>query len=295
MNRRLISLEIVKNLIKSQFPQFKKLQIKEVDVQGHDNRTFHLGDELLIRLPSAECYSDKVEIEQKWLPILAKNLSFQIPSSIAMGKPSRDYPFNWSIYKFIEGQSANTLNLNKLDLNFIALQLTQFLKELHKVDIAGAPIPGVHNFYRGANLKIYDKETRSAILNLKKLINADAALKLWEKALISKWEKSPVWIHGDLAPGNIIIKNNKLIGVIDFGGMAVGDPACDLVIAWTFLKDESRKIFKTNLALDSNTWMRAQGWALWKALISLDKIENKTSNEALAQKEIIENIIKDYD
>ena len=86
------------------------------------------------------------------------------------------------------------------------------------------------------------------------MVDADKVLSVWEKALNSQWNKKPVWIHGDFASGNIIIKNGKLNAIIDFGGMGIGDPACDLVIIWTFLQNEAKEIFKEQLALDDDTW-----------------------------------------
>lgn len=287
-----ITLSLAKDLITEQFPQWAHLPIKPVEVGGWDNRTFHLGTEMSIRLPSAQCYAAKVQIEQKWLPILAPHLSLRIPKPLAMGKPCKDYPFNWSIYQWIEGKSANILTIDELHLERIAWQLVQFLRELHKIDPADDPLAGPHNFYRGGDLRVYDFETRQALAKLQDIINVAAATAVWEQALISQWDKSPVWVHGDLSAGNILIHDNQLTAVIDFGGMAVGDPACDLVIAWTFLKHESRKFFKTNVGLDDNTWTRARGWALWKALITLvPLIDNQTSLEFLKQKEIIADLI----
>lgn len=289
-----IPLSLVTNLIAEQFPQWAHLSITPVEIGGWDNRTFHLGQHMSIRLPSAEAYATKVEIEQKWLPILAPHLSLDIPAPIAMGKPSTGYPFNWSIYKWIEGKSVNSVDKNSLDLNLLALDLANFLNELHKINITGGPLPGLHNFYRGDSPIVYDKQTRSAILKLKDLIDADAAINIWQKAISSKWDKEPVWIHGDLSIGNMLVKDNKLVAIIDFGGMAIGDPACDLVIVWNFLTQESRKIFKQNLGLDANTWTRARGWALWKALITLEALEDKTSPESTKQQQIINGIINEH-
>jgi aminoglycoside phosphotransferase (APT) family kinase protein len=288
-----INVSLVKNLIGEQFPQWAHLEIKPVEMSGWDNRTFHLGTEMSIRLPSAQCYAAKVKIEQTWLPILAPHLSFRIPEPIAMGNPSKDYPFDWSIYRWIEGRSANILTIDEAHLKHIALQLAQFLNELHKIDPIGGPVSGPHNFYRGGSLKVYDSETRSAISELQDFINVQAATSVWEKALSSQWDQAPVWIHGDLSAGNILIKGDQLAAVIVFGGMGVGDPACDLVIAWTFLKHESRKIFRAHVILDNDTWARARGWALWKALITLACLEDKTSLEALKQKQIVEDITID--
>jgi aminoglycoside phosphotransferase (APT) family kinase protein len=286
---------LVKNLIAEQFPQWSHLPIRPVALSGVDNRTFRLGNEMSIRLPSAECYAEQVQKEQTWLPILVPHLSFRIPEPLAMGYPTKNYPWHWSIYRWIEGESANALIIDDVHLQQIASDLAQFLHELHKIDIIGGPLPGPHNFWRGAHPSVYDDETRSAIENLKGLIDVDAATAVWQKAMSSRWNKNPVWIHGDFSAGNILIKENRLVAVIDFGGMAIGDPACDLVIVWTFLKNESRKIFRSYMTLDHDTWARARGWALWKALITIASLQDKTSHEATNQQRIIREILKEHE
>ena len=288
-----ITEDLVQELIAEQFPEYAHLSIKPVEFSGHDNGTFHLGDKMLVRLPSAEKYAAKVAKEQKWLPILALYLSLPIPAPLHLGAPSQNYPWNWSIYNWIEGDSANALAINDLELQSIALDLAKFLNELQKIDINGAPVPGTHNFYRGASPKVYDEEARTAIRALSGLIDTNIATAIWEKAISSKWEKDPVWIHGDLATGNILIKNKKLSAVIDFSGICVGDPACDLVIAWNSFTTMARQIFKDNMSLDVDTWNRARGWALWKAMITLASLEDKTSLEAIKQLQIINEVSND--
>lgn len=289
-----ITLSLVTDLIKEQFPQWAHLSIKPVEFGGHDNRTFRLGQEMSIRLPSATEYALKVQKEQTWLPILAPHLSFSIPQPLAMGHPTKHYPWNWSVYKWIEGASANLVLVDEPDLQQIAVSLAQFLNELYTIDATGGPVTGPHNFYRGASPLVYDAQTKSAIAQLQDSIDVNAATTVWEKAISSTWSKSPVWIHGDLSAGNILLKNGRLAAVIDFGGMGTGDPACDLVIAWTFLTKESRNIFRSHLPLDPDTWARARGWALWKALITLAPLKDKTSLEALKQKHIIQEIIREH-
>jgi aminoglycoside phosphotransferase (APT) family kinase protein len=289
-----ITLSIAVELIAEQFPKWAYLSIRPVEVSGWDNRTFRLGEEMSIRLPSAEPYALKVSKEQKWLPILAPHLSMPIPMPIAMGQPSKQYPWNWSIYRWIEGKSANTISMGGIDLNLLAKHLAKFLNELQKISTEGAFPPGAHNFYRGDSPVVYDGETRDAIAQLRGFIDVDAATAVWEKAISSKWHKGPVWVHGDFSAGNILIKDGALAAVIDFGGMAVGDPACDLVIGWTLLSPESRKVFREDLALDPDTWARARGWALWKALITLGPLEDKAGSEAMKQKKIIDEIIKEH-
>ncbi len=289
-----IDAALAQRLVATQFPQWAHVPVKPVDVGGWDNRTFRLGDTMSIRLPSAQCYADKVHKEQTWLPRLAPQLSIAIPQPIAVGKPSAEYPWHWSIYRWLEGTSANLLPDARLNLPLIAQDLAQFLYELHAIDATDVPlVGGPHNFYRGDSTKVYDTQTREALTQLEGVIDTHAATDLWNKAISSEWHKKPVWIHGDLSAGNILIDNGRLAAVIDFGGMGIGDPACDLVIAWTFLHGESREVFKSLVPLDPDTWTRARGWALWKALITLTPLKDKTSTEALKQKLIIAAVLSD--
>ncbi len=285
---------LVQRLINSQFPQWKDLAIKPVEPQGWDNRTFRLGSHLSARLPSGEEYVRQVQKEQKWLPLIAPHLPFPIPEPIAMGKPSKDFPWSWSIYKWLDGNSANIVELEDIHLETIAQQLAYFLNEFHKYNAAGAPTPGLHNWWRAAHTSIYDAETRTLINQLKHFIDADSATSLWEKAIRSKWHQHPVWVHGDVASGNILLKDNKISAIIDFGCMGIGDPACDLTITWTFFKNKSRNVFRNALGLDPDTWTRARGWALWKALYELSESEDKLSIKALEQKRIIGDVLKEH-
>ena len=287
----IITPELAKKLITIQFPEYANLHIEDVKQQGHDNRTYRLGDDLLIRMPTAESYSLKVAIEQELLPGLAKHLSVNIPVPVKMGKPSDDFPYPFSIYKWLDGDSANFLDLSDIELEVIALRLARFLKELQEIKGAEGLVPGQHNYWRGEHVSVYDKGAREQIDTLKDIIDSNSALELWERACSTRWKSEPVWIHGDLAVGNILIKDRNLSGIIDFGGMAVGDPACDLVIAWTYLSGKSREIFIQELDLDDNTWLRAKAWTLWKATYELRNIEDENSSAALLQKEIINSVI----
>ena len=291
-----ITTTIVTALIAEQFPQFSHLPIRPVANGGNDNRTFRLGSEMSIRLPSGEEYVRQVQKEQTWLPRIATHLPLPIPSPISMGLPSKDYPWNWSIYKWLEGTSANSLELNDAHLEIIAFQLAEFLKEFHQFDADGAPAPGLHNWWRAAHTSVYDAETRELIEKLNGFIDADKAIKLWQRAINSKWDQAPVWVHGDVASGNLLVKDNKLAAVIDFGCMGIGDPACDLTIAWTFFRGKSREIFKATLRLDEDTWARARGWAMWKALYEISVLVDKSGAALATQRQIIDAVIEeDFD
>ncbi|OYV47377.1 MAG: hypothetical protein B7X06_03115 [Verrucomicrobia bacterium 21-51-4] len=287
-----MSTAVATSLIAEQFPQWAHWAIRPVERSGWDNKTFRLGETLLIRLPSAQGYAAQVPKEQKWLPRLAPQLSFPIPEPIALGAPSKSYPWNWSVYRWIDADPAQSIQTDQLPR--FASDLAQFLNELHRIDAQEGPAAGAHNYYRGASPAVYDNETRRAIIQLKSLIDADAASDLWEKALSSTWAHKPVWVHGDLSIDNLLIKEGRLCAVIDFGCMGTGDPACDLVIAWTFFTKSTRQIFKSQLDLGSDTWARARGWALWKALITLASSQNKASPQALKTQQIISELLIDH-
>lgn len=286
-------LSIASKVIKEQFPEFADLDIRSVKIQGHDNRTFRLGPSMSIRMPTKESYALKVPKEQEILPKLKSHLTTAIPTPIKMGNSSSYYPFNFSIYKWLDGESANSLKINDESLESIALELAQFLKELHDIDSSDGPSPGLHNWYRGEHISVYDHQTRAQIAELKDIIDSDKALTLWQNAMRTKWQKPPVWIHGDFASGNILIKDGRLVGVIDFGGVGIGDPACDLVIVWTFLKGKAREIFKQKLDLDSDTWLRAKAWALWKATHELCQIKNMNDSSVLVHQHVISDVLEE--
>jgi aminoglycoside phosphotransferase (APT) family kinase protein len=292
MNEKSIILtpDLARKLIAHQFPKYSILQITDVEKQGHDNRTYRLGRHMLIRIPTAEKYALSVLKERELLPQLAKYLSINIPTPIKMGKPSADYPYPFSIYKWLPGKSINLLKLTNHDQEQLAFDLAKFLKELQAINDIEGPEPGQHNWWRGDHVSVYDKETREQIAELAEIIDASKALALWDQACATKWNKQPVWIHGDFADGNILIKNNKLSAVIDFSGTAVGDPACDLVIAWAYLSGKAREIFVNEINMDSDTVLRARAWALWKATFELCKIADKNSMEARSQKQIIDEV-----
>ncbi|RWK08050.1 MAG: aminoglycoside phosphotransferase family protein [Mesorhizobium sp.] len=286
-----IDTDLVRRLVDAQFPKWRHLPVSPVASGGWDNRTFHLGDEMTVRLPSAAPYSLQVEKEHRWLPQLAPHLPLPIPMPLAMGEPTADYPWHWSVYRWIEGETAKTGQIT--DLRAFALSLADFLVALKRIDPAGGPAPGQHNFHRGGPLRVYDGEARLAIAALEGEIDTQAATIVWEAALAATWQGSPVWFHGDVAWGNLLVDEGRLSAIIDFGTSGVGDPSCDLAIAWTFFEGESRKVFRDRIAVDDATWARGRGWTLWKALITL---AGHDANQAEAEKSrrVIDEVLADH-
>ena len=235
-----IDVSLVERLVAAQFPQWADLPIRPIERGGWDDRTFHLGEHMTVRLPSAAAYAPQVEKEHEWLPRkLARLLPLSIPIPLAMGEPVDGYPWCWSVYQWLDGDPAATGHIT--DLNEFATKLAEFLAALQRIDASGGPPPGPHNFYRGGSLTIYDAETRQAISVLDGRIDTDAVTAVWDAALGATWHGSPVWLHGDVAAENLLVDGGRLSAVIDFGSSGVGDPACDLSIAWTFFGGESQE------------------------------------------------------
>lgn len=262
-----IDADLVTSLIAEQFPQWSGLPVTPVAPQGWDNRSFRLGADMLVRLPSAARYAAQVAKEQRWLPMLAPALPFAIPKPIAKGRPTAAYLLAWSVYGWINGTTAKSGEI--ADDTTFARDLAQFLRSLHRIDTKDGPAPGAHNFHRGGALAVYDTETRAALNALQGRIDTAAASAIWDKALASHWHRPAIWLHGDIACNNLLVKDGALCAILDFGSCAVGDPACDLVAAWTMFDGEARSAFCASLPFDAATWARAQGWALWKAVITV--------------------------
>jgi aminoglycoside phosphotransferase (APT) family kinase protein len=291
-DRSAIDASLARRLIDSQFPQWSHLPIAAVEADGWDNRTFRLGSELTVRLPSGPWYALQVDKEQRWLPVLAPRLPLPIPRPVARGEPGAGFPYPWSVYRWLDGEPASRARID--DLPAFASALAGFLNALRAVDATDGPAPGQHNFFRGGPLSTYAHETLRAIEILGDEVPAEAVRRVWEDAMSTTWDRAPVWLHGDVATGNLLVRDGRLAAILDFGSSGVGDPACDTVIAWTFLSGAGRARFRRELDVDAATWSRGRGWALWKALITLvGHLERNSPDAALARRDV-EQILVDH-
>jgi aminoglycoside phosphotransferase (APT) family kinase protein len=291
-DRSTIDASLARRLIDSQFPQWSHLPIAAVEVDGWDNRTFRLGSELTVRLPSGPWYAQQVDKEQRWLPVLAPRLPLAIPRPVAKGEPDAGFPYSWSVYRWLDGEPASQARID--DLPGFASALAGFLNALRAVDATDGPAPGQHNFFRGGPLSTYAQETLQAIEILGDEVPAEAVRRVWEDAMSTTWGRAPVWLHGDVATGNLLVRDGRLAAILDFGSSGVGDPACDTVIAWTFLSGAGRARFRRALDVDAATWSRGRGWALWKALITLVGHLERNSPDAATARRDIEQIVADH-
>jgi aminoglycoside phosphotransferase (APT) family kinase protein len=262
-----ITADVAACLVRSQFPQWSDRAVVRVDLDGWDNTTFRLGDDLSVRMPSADGYVPQIDKEHRWLPVLAPHLSLDVPQPVTRGMPGCGYPRPWSVYRWLAGEPA--LAHRVADDVAFARALGAFLVALRGIDATGGPEAGAHSFFRGADLSTYDRDVRRSLAALHDVVDVDASRRVWDRALGSTWTSAPVWVHGDVTPSNLLVRDGHLAAVIDFGCCAIGDPSCDLVMRWTYFTGTSRAAFVDAVDLDEATWSRAAGWALWKALITI--------------------------
>lgn len=284
--------KIAKCLVMEQFPQWADLPIVPVSNNGWDNRTFHLGEKMLLRFPSAAGYAPQVEKEQKWLPFLAPKLPLLIPTPLGLGKPGHGYIWNWSIYNWIDGETVS--KSQSIDKVRLASQLASFLKVLYQIPTNGGPLPGEHNYYRGGKISTYRNDILKALKILEPNLDGKMFRNIWESGAETEWQRPALWVHGDISPSNLLLQDGDLNAVIDFGLLSVGDPACDLAIAWTFFDSKGRKTFHNHISLDEETWRRGRAWALWKALIISSGLSSSNNIENNLAQRTIKEIAEDF-
>ena len=263
-----IDTALVRRLLAEQFPHWAGLPLERVEPSGTDNAIYRLGGDLVARLPRRERTEVTLRKERAWLPRLAPHLPLAVPLPLAEGTPADGYPWAWSVYRWLEGETAIVEPI--ADLVRAAHDLARFVAALQQIDTAGGPAPGEHNFFRGEPLGARDASVRASIASLGTEIDARVVEAAWEAALdAGEWQRAPAWIHGDLDGRNLLVERGRLSAVIDFGSLGVGDPACDVMVAWKVFSAETRDVFRSTLCVDDATWARARGWALSQALGAL--------------------------
>ncbi|MQA00445.1 MAG: phosphotransferase [Dehalococcoidia bacterium] len=257
-----IDVPLVRRLLAAQFPRWADITLDPVVSTGTDNAIYRLGDDMAVRLLRREQATAQVEREHRWLPRLAPHLPLAIPVPLEIGAPGEGYPWPWAVNRWLDGENTT---LDRLaDPRQAATDLAQFIEALHRVDSTGGPPAGPASWNRGLPLSTLDASVRKALAALHGTIDVPAATAAWDAALKApEWDGPPTWLHGDLQSGNLLARDGRLVAVIDFGCMAVGDPACDLSVAWTLLDAGAREVFRSALTVDEATWARGRGWALY--------------------------------
>jgi aminoglycoside phosphotransferase (APT) family kinase protein len=270
--------DLVRRLIAEQFPQWAGLALERWRSGGTVNAMYRLGHDKVVRLPLVKGGAGDVSMERVWLPRLAPHLPARIPEVLGDGEPAQEYPWPWSVYRWLAGVHPEAGALTEPVL--LAEDLAAFVAAMRSITLPDPP-----KAHRGGPVASLDAETQAAIKELRAIpeedVDCDAAASVWEEALRAPgWDGPPVWLHADLMPGNLLIDGGRLTSVIDFGCTGVGDPACDLFPAWNLLPNDAREVFREALAVDDATWIRGRGRTLSQALIALPYY--RRTNRAMA-------------
>jgi aminoglycoside phosphotransferase (APT) family kinase protein len=277
---------LVGRLLATQFPEWSGLPFAPVPSSGTDNALYRLGEDKVVRLPRIHWAVGGIEKEFSWLPVLAPFIPLEAPVPLAKGSPSDEYPWEWGIYSWLEGE--NPAPGGAVDPEIIE-DAARFIEALQLIDSAGGPPAR-----RGVPLEVQDERAREALVALRGEIDTDAATAAWEEALEAPpWSGGPVWVHGDLLPGNLLVRGGRLTGVIDWAGVGVGDPACDLIVAWGLLPSETRPAFRERLNADDAAWARGRGWALSLALIAIPYYAETNPEFAATARHLLSEVLAD--
>ena len=283
-----IDADLVGRLVAEQFPHLADLPITEVRSTGTVNAIYRLGDRLCARLPRVAEWAPDLDREWRWLPELAPRLPLRVPEPVWRGRPGGSYPFSWAIYGWIDGQPYADELVD--DERRAAEDLARFVVDLRRIDPVGAPRGGRRP------LRELDAVTREVIESARGVIDGDAAVAAWERALRAPaWAGSPVWIHSDLLRPNVLVRDGRVCAVIDFGGVGVGDPAADVIAAWSVFGRAGRGVFRAALEVDDGTWERARGFALHQAALIVPYYGETNPGFAASARRTIEEVLADLD
>ena len=283
-----IDADLVGRLVAEQFPHLADLPITEVRSTGTVNAIYRLGDRLCARLPRVAEWAPDLDREWRWLPELAPRLPLRVPEPVWRGRPGGSYPFSWAIYGWIDGQPYADELVD--DERRAAEDLARFVVDLRRIDPVGAPRGGRRP------LRELDAVTREVIESARGVIDGDAAVAAWERALRAPaWAGSPVWIHSDLLRPNVLVLDGRVCAVIDFGGVGLGDPAADVIAAWSVFGRAGRGVFRAALEVDDGTWERARGFALHQAALIVPYYGETNPGFAASARRTIEEVLADLD
>jgi aminoglycoside phosphotransferase (APT) family kinase protein len=272
---------LVRRLLEAQFPQWAGLDIEPVRSDGTDNAMYRLGGELAARLPRRPGAVRPIDKEHTWLPRLAPFLPLPLPLPLAKGAPGEDYPWPWSVCRWLDGENPTPGQVSGIDR--FARDLASFIRALQAIDVADAPRAGGHNYFRGAPLAQWQATIGERLTWLADLGDIGLVTAAWEAdAQAAPWDRPPVWIHGDLSVGNLLAREGRLSGVIDWSYLGAGDPACELQVAWNLFDRDGRQAFRAAMAVDDATWMRGRAWGLAMGVLNLSYY--RTRSPALAEK-----------
>jgi aminoglycoside phosphotransferase (APT) family kinase protein len=285
-----IDLHVVRGLLDDQFPEWADLPLSRFPSYGTDNAVFRLGDELYVRMPRVRAEVptwaiNQIRKEAEWLPRLAPHLPVEVPVVVAQGQPNAGYTYGWAVYRWLSGQTPADATIR------LAYDVARFIAALQRIDPTGAPAV----MSRAQPLEAHEAATRTSLEQLHDEIDVPAATRAWDRALhATSWRRSPVWVHGDLLAANLLVRDGQLAAVIDWGSCCAGDPACDLMSAWSLLAPVRGEL-RAALDLDDATWERGRGWALSQAVIALPYYKHTNPPMAAHARSAIARVLGDID
>lgn len=268
-----IDIKLVRELIATQFPQYAAWPLRTLGASGSTNVLFRLGDDLLVRLPRQPGGSAAIDKEYRWLPTISRHLPVAVPEIIALGRPTCGFGERWSIVRWLDGELPMTCEPGDRpapERSTLATDLAEVILALRAVEVpdAAAAAPTLRS-YRGRSLAEFDKQMRRTIQQCRSIdgldLDLNAAWEVWGYTLKASGtcELGPDrWYHSDLVAENLLLTNGRLTGVLDFGGLGIGDPTIDLHGAWEVLDAPAREVFRTRLGVDDAEWLRGRAWAL---------------------------------
>ncbi|HZT90767.1 MAG TPA: aminoglycoside phosphotransferase family protein [Gaiellaceae bacterium] len=246
---------LVRRLVREQFPEWAGLPLARVEPWGTVHALYRLGDELALRLPRRAQWSDADHLVARWLPVFAPAVPLAIPVPVAQGGPSDGYPCHWTVCSWIDGEDGVRASCEPLAA---ARGLAAFVAALQRVDAAGGPTAR-------DRLAARDDDVRATIAQM-----GSRAVEVWEEALaVPEWDGPPVWSHGDLDARNWLVRDGRIVGIVDWDSFGVGDPAADVMVAWKLHSAEAATVFRETLGVDDATWARARGWTVSQAAMAL--------------------------
>jgi aminoglycoside phosphotransferase (APT) family kinase protein len=272
-----IDVRLVRALVDRALPEFASLPLSPLVASGSSNAIFRLGDELLVRLPRQPGGSGTIEKEARWLPRIGPLLPVRVPEVVAVGEPDLGYPERWSVVEWLDGDVPTVVDSVSDAARTrcaLARDLATVVNALQDIDVPASALADPElSWYRGAPLRTRDTATRRDVEACRAIsdldLDLDAALRVWEEAMALPGidqVSSTRWYHGDLLAENLLVRDGRLTAVLDFGGLAVGDPTVDLIVAWDVLDAASREVFRRVVGADEQSWLRGRAWALSLAL-----------------------------
>lgn len=246
-------------LVADQHPRWRDLPVRALPHRGTDHAMFRLGDELAVRLPRIEWARGCVDNEAAWTERLSVLVGVEAPVPVGHGEPGHGYPWRWSVVRWVEGETPTRPS------RALAEDLAVVVHRLRALDL-----PGPVKERRAHPLADLTEGVTADAYAVADEVPVDLVLRAWEESCAAEpWDGVGVWLHSDLAPGNLVMRDGRLVGLLDWSGAGLADPSGDIGLAWNFLDAPSRAAFRAALGDDDATWLRGRGWALRQALLQL--------------------------